>query len=168
MRTFTDGHVYIFTFKDPTRLLSPIAHDLRLSCPRFEVTLEDGRIRGWFEPDAIEVDGPVRDGRVDPGGFGKLERSKILSAMRKDVLRTRSHREVRFVGTLGDGRAKGGLTLVGRTVDIEFDVKLDGDRVSGRVEISPSRWGIKPYKALLGALVLEDRVAIEFDLTARA
>ncbi len=167
MRTFTDGHVYIFTFKDPTRLLSPIAHDLRLRCRRFEITLDEGRVRGWFDPESIEVDGPVREGRVDVGAFGKLERSKILSGMRKDVLRTRRHREVRFVGTHADGRVKGGLTLVGRTADIDFAVRAEGARMAGRVELKPSHWGIKPYKALLGTLVLEDRVVIEFDLGGR-
>lgn len=168
MRTYSDGHVYIFTFKDPSRLLSPIAHDLRLSCNRFEASLDGDRVRAWFSPDEIEVDGPVRDGRVDRGGFGKLERSKILSAMRKDVLQTRKHREVRFVGALRDERVEGKLTLCGRTVDLAFDVTVDEARVSGRVELQPSRWGIKPYKALLGALVLEDRVVIEFDLKARS
>jgi len=168
MKTFTDGPVHIFTFKDPTRLLSPIAHDLRLRCPKFEVTLDDGRVRAWFSPESIEVDGPVRNGRVDGSTFGRLERGKIISSMRKDVLRIKNHPEIRFVGTRAGDRVQGGLTLVGRTVDIEFDVKSAEGRITGRVELQPSAWGIKPYRALLGALVIADRVVIEFDLPVPA
>lgn len=164
MRTLTDGEVFIYTFKDPSRLLSSVAHDLRLSCPRFEVTLDDGRVRGRFRPDSIVVDGPIRDGRLDPSGLGKLERGKILASLSKDVLRTKRHPEIIFTGVLDDAVAKGGLTLVGRTVDISMPVEIADGRARGRVELRPSRWGIKPFRALLGALVLEDRVVIEFDL----
>lgn len=167
MRTLTDGTVHIFTYKDPSKLLSPIAHDLRLRCPRFEVTLDGHRIRAWFAPDSIEVDGPVRDGRVDAGAFGRLERGKIISAMRKDVLRTRQHPEIRFEGTLHADRVEGRLTLAGRTLDLGFDLEMREGRFVGRLELKPSRWGIKPYKALLGALVVEDRVEIHFDLAGR-
>lgn len=173
MRTLTSGTVHVFTFKDPSRLLSPIAHDLRLSCPQFEVTLDDdGRVRGWFRPDAIAVDGPVKGGRVDAGAFGALESGKIRSAVQKDVLRTKQHPEIVFAGTLEPGDAgpeaggvvKGGLTMVGRTVDVAVPVRFAEGRARGRVELTPSRWGIKPYKALLGALVVADRVVVEFDL----
>lgn len=164
MHTLTDGFVHIFTFKDRSRLLSPIAHDLRLDCARFEVTLDDGRVRGRFPVDGIEVAGPVHDGVVDQKGFGKLEKGKVLSGMRKDVLRSKRHPEVIFAGHIDGDRVRGGLTLVGRTVDIELPVEIADGRVRGRVELTPSRWGIKPYKALLGALVVADRVEVAFDL----
>ena len=38
--------------------------------------------------------------------------------------------------------------------------------VTGEVTLTPTRWGIKPFKALMGAIKLKDRVLIRFDLPA--
>ena len=40
----------------------------------------------------------------------------------------------------------------------------DGERCAGQVEFAPSRFGIQPYRAFLGALKLDDRVRVSWDL----
>lgn len=166
MQTLTDGTVHVYTFKDDSRLLSPLAHDLRLRCERFTVTLDGDRVQARFTADSLTVDGPVKHGRVDRDGFGKLERGKIEGSLQKEVLATRKHPEIGFAGELrrDEGRLAGGLTMLGRTVDVSIPVELGGGRARGRVELVPSRWGVKPYSALMGALKVQDRVVVEFDL----
>lgn len=163
------GQLHVYTYKDDSRLLSPVAHDLRLRVTRFTATLDGAQVRVRVPVDAIEVDGPVKQGDVDLSAFGKLERGQIKRALAKDVLALKRHAEVIFAGTLhrradGDDRLTGGLTLVGRTVDVVIPVRFRDGRAVGRVEITPSRWGIKPYSALMGTLKVQDRVAVAFDL----
>lgn len=171
MRTLTDGTVHVYTFKDDSRLLSPLAHDLCLRCTRFSATLDGERVRARFTADSLVVDGAVKAGRVDRTALGKLERGKIEGSVQKDVLATHKHPEIIFAGELRpaasprDGeRLEGGLTLLGRTVAVIIPVERRDRRVRGRVELVPSRWGIKPFTALLGALKVADRVVVEFDL----
>lgn len=164
MPSITHGTIHVFTYKDDSRLLSPIAHDLRLRCARFRVDLDGDRVTGAFEAESIEVDGPMKGGAVDPGGFGRIERGKIKSAIRKDVLHTRKHPTVRLDGTLDGDRLTGRLTLAGQTREISLSVTFADGRATGRVELQPSRWGVKPYKALMGALRVQDRVTVAFDL----
>lgn len=164
MKKTTRGTIHIFTYKGRSAL-SPLAHDLRLTCTRFEATLaDDGQVKAWFDIGSIQVDGPMSGGRVDTGRFGRLEKGKILSGMSKDVLRSKRHPRVSFGGALADGTLKGSLELAGRREDIELPVTVADGRVRGRVTLTPSRWGIKPYKAMLGALTLQDRVEVDFDV----
>lgn len=163
------GQLHVYTFKDDGRLLSPVAHDLRLRVTRFSATLDGAQVRVRVPADALEVEGPVKQGELDAQAFGKLERAQIKRAIAKDVLAIKRHAEVIFAGTLhrrtdGDDRLTGGLTLVGRTVDVVIPVRFEDGRARGRAEITPSRWGIKPYSALMGTLKVQDRVAVAFDL----
>jgi polyisoprenoid-binding protein YceI len=65
----------------------------------------------------------------------------------------------------GDGAAltvEGELTIAGATrpVAMRLEVGPDG-RVSGRVPLTQSDWGIKPYRGLMGALKVRDELEIE-------
>ena len=43
--------------------------------------------------------------------------------------------------------------------------RADG-RDRGAVELVPSRWGIAAFKALMGAIRVQDRIWVTFDLPA--
>jgi hypothetical protein len=59
---------------------------------------------------------------------------------------------------------RGELTLAGRTRPLAFDVDTSADgRLDGKVVLTQSQWGIKPYTALFGALKVADEVEITFD-----
>lgn len=147
----------IFTYKDG--LLARMAHDLRLSLGRFEVALEDGRVRGSFDPASARVDGVAHGDRVDAAGLSDKDKRTIEDTIAKDVLDAVRHRRVDFEGALvpDPWRVEGRLTMRGRAVDVELPVDVEGGEVVVDATIVPSRWGIAPYKALAGAIKLQDR-----------
>jgi hypothetical protein len=156
----------LFTFKEG--LLSRIAHDLRLYVERFTITREGDEIIAKFEPASIVVDGVMHDDRLDPDGLGLRDRSKITQTIRDDILRTRLHPSVEFRGRLElpGLRCVGDLKLLGVRRPLTIQARREADRVRASVSLRPSEFGIAPYKALAGAIRLQDRVRVELDLDA--
>jgi hypothetical protein len=156
--------IHVFTYKDG--LLARLAHDLRFSLRRFEIVRDGDTVRGRFWPDALHVDGSVRHGQVDLDSFSAGDAAKIRRNLADDVLHTARHPEVTFEGELqGDG-ADGRLTMAGRTCPVRTVFKRQGDRLRAEITLTPSDWGIPPYKALAGAIKLQDRVVVALDLPA--
>jgi hypothetical protein len=156
----------VFTWREG--LLSRVGHDLRLSAQRIEIVPESG---GWVVrvPVAgLRVDGAMRDGALDPGALSAKDRGDIEEPMRGAVLHADQHPAVVYRGRLVDGRAVGMLTLCGRTLPLELPTRVGDGRVRGEVELVPSRWGIQPYRALLGTLKVQDRVRVVFDVALPA
>jgi hypothetical protein len=161
--------VRVFSYKDG--LLSRFAHDLQLALTDFEVEFEDGRVVGAFRTDAVVVEGVIKDGKLDTKMLSASDCKKILKNIREDVLYSKRYPEARLeaaVSSDADGiRLDGTLTLVGRRVACPAirPVHL-GNAWIAEVVITPSRWGIRPYKAMGGALKVQDKVKIEVALPA--
>jgi len=170
MKRITQGTFHVFTYKDG--LLSSIAHDLRLSLERFEVEVDAdaGTVSGRFWPASLRVDGPVKEGTVDAKGLSERDRRDIHDNITEKILQTDRQPEVRFIGKLvvdaPIGRVDGTLSLVGRDAPLNVTLRHEGGRYLGEVEFVPSKWGIAPFKALMGAIRLRDRVRVVFDLPA--
>ncbi|PRP95411.1 YceI-like domain protein [Enhygromyxa salina] len=167
--------IRVFTFKEG--LLSRIAHDLRLHVERFSIEGEDGRVVAELEPGSIVVDGVMDGARFDPSGLGASDRAKVGETMRTKVLETRRHPKITFRGAVTEREAErveveGELELHGVRRPLSFTAERAGDRggerVTARVTLRPTDHGIKPYKALAGAIRLQDRVVVELDLDAAA
>ena len=158
------GKIHVFTFKDG--LLSSIAHDLRLTLERFEVLVDGETVKARFYPATLNVDGPMRGGRLDEAGLSARVRREIHGNICDKILQIDRFPEISFEGQLaGPSAVRGALTMKGRKVDLTIQVFRRDDGYVGHAELSPSRWGIAPFKALLGAIRLQDRVRIEFDVT---
>lgn len=160
----------IFTFKEG--LLSRVAHDLRI---RGEATVVvDGKsveIRARLAD--LRSEGAMVRGRLDRGALSSGDLKKIDATMRGEILDTRRHPEAVFRGTLERNddqsfRLRGRLTLKGRERELELTARRRGEVLSGRLSLVPSRWGIKPYRALAGTLRLQDRVDVDYELPADA
>ena len=55
----------------------------------------------------------------------------------------------------------GELTLAGETNPIAFDLDVAGDgTLAATAVITQSKWGMKPYSALFGALKVADEVEV--------
>ncbi len=166
MIRITKGTVHLFTYTEG--VLSAIAHDLRLTVKRFRVQVDGENVSGFFMPESIQVDGAMKNGKLNERALSDKDRSKIRSTMSGEVLRTSQFGKVNFNGTVTQQGlalvARGELELVGKKKTLEVAMRRRGDNITGEVELQPSLWGIKPYKALAGTLKLQDRVRVVFEL----
>jgi hypothetical protein len=169
MRT-AKGTISVFTFKDG--ILGRAAHDLALRMERFEIALDGDRVTAVMPLEGLEVLGPVEGGVVRAEKYDDAQRAEIERNMHAEVLRSARYPTARFTGRAsaeGAGfKVDGQLELAGRTTTLSFDVRRDGDVYRALFEMPPSRWGVQPYKALLGAIRLKDKVRIELALTETA
>ena len=101
------------------------------------------------------------------------DRDKMLENLRgRDVLDAAKNPLIRFrgryAGTLDEGKLTGDLTLRGTPRAVIFPIRITRDETSlravGAWEGPLTALGIKPFKALLGALKLEDWAKIRLDL----
>ncbi|MFC3978610.1 YceI family protein [Streptosporangium jomthongense] len=146
-----------------------------------DLTLEAARWHGEAVVDAedparssvsVEVDATSFQVRKGVGGVRPLsdaDRRDILRNIGEKVLGTARHPVIAFRSSLVAGapeafRVEGDLTLAGVTRPVTIDALLADGRVRGSVTLTQSRWGIKPYSALFGALRLSDEVGVWFDL----
>ena len=166
MLTLTSGRIEVFSFREG--LLSPIAHDLQLRLERFEITHDEQTVEARFWPDSLIVEGAIEHGRLNENVLSAAQREEILDNVRRKVLRTDIHPEARLRARVMPGvesrELSGVLDLAGSTQPLTLVVQAREGRLRGEVELRPSDWGIKPYRALLGAIRLADRVRVRFDL----
>jgi polyisoprenoid-binding protein YceI len=107
--------------------------------------------------------------RVGHNGIKPLsdgDRREIVSNIDSKVLRGEP---IRFVSDeidhTGGLTVRGRLTIVGVERPASFELRLGEDgRVTGRLPVVQSEWGIKPYRALMGALKVRDEVEIALDV----
>lgn len=157
--------VHVFTFKDG--LLARLAHDLRLSLRDFEIRREGPLLSARFRPAGLVVDGVVgKGGEVDRDALSESDRAKIRRNIADEILHTAHHPEINFAGELEGDTIDGRLTMVGRTAPVRSRVRVEGDRLRAEFTLVPSQWGIPPYRALAGAIRLQDRVVVALDLPA--
>jgi hypothetical protein len=164
--TLTRGRIEVFTFKEG--LLSPIAHDLRLRLDRFEISHDETAVEGRFWPDSLVVEGAIEHGRLNENVLSAAQRDEIRDNIRRKILSTDLHPQARFrakVVARGETyELDGVLELVGLPQPVALSVRARDGRLQGELEVRPSQWGIKPFRALLGAIRLADRVRVHFDL----
>ena len=165
MRT-ARGTISVFTFKDG--LLARAAHDLALRLDRFEIALDGENLTATLPLEALAVIGPVERGAIRADQFDAARRGEVERTMHAEVLHSDRHAAARFTGkaaATADGFAvAGALELAGRSAPLSFAVRRDGDVYRARFDLQPSRWGIAPYKAMLGAIKLKDNVRVELAL----
>lgn len=142
-----------------------VGHDLIIDVGQWQATVtvgEDGA------PGAITLEVDPRSLQVLEGRHGvkpltDKDRAEIRSNIDEKVLRGQpiSFRSstVRLDG--GRLRVDGQLTIAGqqRPASFELDIAEDGT-LSGTLAIVQSEWGIKPYRALMGALKVRDAVEV--------
>ncbi|MBN1334857.1 MAG: YceI family protein [Deltaproteobacteria bacterium] len=156
--------VEVFTFKEG--LLARLAHDLVLEVGAFEVKRTGAdAFEVTVRADSLRAKGAIRDGRPDDRTLSRKDLADIDAHTRKDVLHPDRYPLIRFRGRLVASRVEGELDLHGRVRPLAFPVTYTGGRVRGEVEFAPSRWGIPPFSALLGAMRIQDRVRVAFDVS---
>ena len=155
-------------------IVSALDHDVTFTAAPEALT-----IRGVDPSRAIDVAIDARVPVADlepPSGASRFDRDKMRDNLRgKDVLDMgRSPTLVfrgRYAGTIAQGRLAGDLEVRGALRPMALDVRVtragDGWRADATWEGTLADLGIKPFKALFGALKLADwmRIRVAIDLT---
>ncbi len=163
----TEGTFQIFTFKEG--LLSKIAHDLRIVAPRFEIEIDGEKVSARVFSHALIIDGAMKKGTFSPKTLSDKDKRDIKGNIDKDVLKTGAHPEIRFEGTAAGAdsprfRVDGQLEIVGRKAPFSLQVERSGGKLRAKAEMIQSRFGIKPFSAMLGTLKVKDRLEIRVEI----
>jgi hypothetical protein len=158
--------VHVFTFK--AGWLASLAHDLQLSVQDFQIVLERGVVSAWFAADSLQVDGVMAAGVLDSKTLLESDKQQISAAARDEILQARRFPRIEFQGQLSSVTAstcaaEGVLRVRGQQRTLRIEGRRDGDKgewLRAQVELTPSTFGITPYKALAGAIRLQDRVLV--------
>ncbi len=159
------ARLWIFVFREGA--LSPVGHDLRLSATGLELESDGTRFRAAVDLSTLRVDGVMRSGKLDPLGLDEGQKHQVLGNLRTGVLHPDQHPHAVFEGAVT--KRAGGFDLAG---DLELEgrrrpltVRVHGGRIwRGEVTLTPSQWGVRPYRAMLGALRTADRVVVRFEV----
>lgn len=137
---------------------------------------------GASEPTQVRASVDARSLRVREGNGGikpltDSDREEIRRNLEQKILKSDHHPEIAFASTavraLDERRwmVAGELTLAGASAPIQIPVQVDsspeGTRLSATVTLTQSRFNIKPFTAMMGALKVADDVEIRFDATAQ-
>jgi polyisoprenoid-binding protein YceI len=140
-------------------------HDLLLHVTAWEGTLTIG---DGGAPVAAELAADATSLRVQKGtggmqALGDDDKANIHQTIDDEVLRRQdiAFRSTR-VQTAGDRlQVEGELALAGRTQPITFALEAVADgTIAGSATVTQTRWGMKPYSALFGALKVLDDVEV--------
>ena len=162
MKAIENGLIFVYTYKEG--LLSSVAHDLELQLKDFSVQFNGGDVTATFVMNSLTVVGAMQDGQPRPSALTAKDKAKIEGTMRRQVLSIHKFGRSELNGRVTDGILEGTLTLVGKNAPVRGEVSSHNGVAKGFVELRPTDWGIKPYTALFGALRLQDRVRVEFQM----
>lgn len=140
-------------------------HDLDMLVTAWEGTLEIG------ETSSAELTADATSLRVQKGtggmqALGDDDKANIHQTIDDEVLKRQDvvFRSTRVEPTDGGLGVEGELTLAGATQPITFDLTAGDDgTLSGTALVTQTRWGMKPYSALWGALKVLDDVEIALE-----
>ena len=157
----------IFTYKEG--LLSKVAHDLKLRVNEFQVHWKAEEVIAEFDPRSIEVVNAMKNGQENPSALTASDKAKVLENMHRDVLKTKKFPTIRFsAGSLNttDTRVEvdGYLELVGKKRPVRAIALQQGAHWDVQVPLHQPDFGIKPFKALMGAIKIKPDVMIRIRL----
>jgi YceI-like protein len=135
-------------------------HNLVLGVNSWEATVEGGdtpTIQLTADPSSLEViEGTGGAKPLDDGDKADIKKSindKVLGSS-----------QITFQSSeVTDSQAKGDLSIAGNSSVVTVPLTVGGDRISGSVTLSQKDFGIKQFKALMGALKVSDQVTVEFE-----
>ena len=158
-----DATIHVFTFK--AGLLARVAHDLRLTFRQHEITVHARRVYAFAVAESLVIDGAMTPSGLDTRTPSAKDQRSILETVHNEILLSRRYPRIELDGsiqTLAVHRhmLSGELRLRGQARPIKTELIRSGDILQSVLELKPSEFGIAPYKALGGAIKLDDRVRI--------
>jgi polyisoprenoid-binding protein YceI len=120
--------------------------------------------------DSLVIDGVMNADRLDDSVLSDKDQRQILETIRKEILHSEQHPRVELEAEIEQRSPtsfslRGTLRLRGRERPVAMEAVRNGDLIQTSFELTPSEFGIPPYKALAGAIKLQDRVRVSIDVT---
>jgi polyisoprenoid-binding protein YceI len=148
-------------------LLSAVGHDLLLRATALEVAVDRDApaLTARVDARSLRVVGAMRDGRPLPGGLRPEDVRDIERTIVTEVLRAARFPEIRFASTgvraaEGGYQVQGTLALAGATRPLVLPVRRAEGRLATEVTLRQPEFGIRPYRAMLGALRVKPEVVV--------
>jgi hypothetical protein len=167
MQTFGPGQSGCFVYVYREGALSAVGHDLKLRVTNFKLEVGgEPLIHAELRADSLRVAGVLRGGAVDEREPSARDRREIEGNIAREVLAAGRYPLITFRSlavekTGEDARVTGRLELHGAVREIAFPVRLYAGRAVARVTVDQPAFGIKPYRAFLGALRVKPEVVVE-------
>lgn len=60
---------------------------------------------------------------------------------------------------------QGNMTIMGKSQPVDIKLTESGGKVNANLTVVQSKWGIKPFQAMMGALKVRDAVDVEIEAT---
>ncbi len=162
-----DSTLKVNTYREG--VAAKVGHDLVLAVKSWDATVEVGPDNALTsvtlnaDPGSLEVESgeggakPLTD--KDRADIKKSISDKVLGS---DPITFQS--SAASIDGSGKLHAEGELSIAGKSRPGSFDLTAGQDgAVSGTIQLTQSDYGIKPYKAMMGALKVRDSVDIVLD-----
>lgn len=152
-------------------LLSAVGHDLLLRVTAFELAVDPRlpAVSARFDASSLRVVTAMRAGLPLPGALRPEDVRDIEGTIARTVLRAHRYPEIRFTSTAvrrlaGGYELQGELALAGVTRSVAFAVLREGDRLATQLPVHQPSFGIRPHRALLGALRVRPDVLVSLSV----
>jgi polyisoprenoid-binding protein YceI len=161
-----DGAVRVKTYREG--MAQAVGHDLVLDVTQWQATVtvaDDGTAAITFDVDPRSL--RVREGLRGVKPLSDKDRAEIVKNIDDKILQGKPISYRSRSATAEDGgtvTVTGDLTLGGTTREEKFALQSGDGRIAGTLSVNQSDYGIKPYRAMLGALKVRDGVEIVIDV----
>jgi polyisoprenoid-binding protein YceI len=161
-----NGTCRVHTYREG--MAQKVGHDLIIEVAQWQSSVEVGddgaptTISLHVDPRSLQV----LEGHRGVKPLSDSDRTEIRSNIDEKILRGQP---IEFSSNSVEVSAdrisvRGDLTMAGTTKPATFELRLAGDgRISGTLPVTQSEWGIKPYRAFMGALKVRDTVEVVLD-----
>jgi hypothetical protein len=161
------GTLRVHTYREG--MAQKVGHDLIIDVREWHGTVEvaPGGVPAAIALECDSTSLNVLEGHRGVKPLTDKDRDEIRSNIDEKILLGKPIGFASSVVELGDGRlrVRGELTMAGATRPAAFELELGADgRAHGTLTVTQSDWGIKPYRAFMGALRVRDSVEIVLDL----
>ena len=168
----TRAECRVYSYKDGP--LARAAHDLEMRVERFSIEHGDDNdwVRASFDATSIDVATAMIDERAKEI-LGASDLAKIRAHIHDDVLLSREFPQITFESTAvspqGDGyRIAGDLSIRGTQRSVSFDVVGEEGRWKVDTVVHQPDFGIKPFRALMGAIRIKPDVRVTVSIPKAA
>ncbi len=163
MPTLTAPAVDVRVFVYREGLLSAAGHDLELSArtATVQLDLEAQRVTVEIAAGSLEVLHAVANGQPAPSLLSTSDRAEIQKNLSRSVLEVSRFPTIRYEGRIDGDRLAGRLELHGSIQPRDLAFTREGNRIQLEAELDQRDFGIRPFRALLGALKVQARVRVQ-------